>query len=213
MLEEDYLRRMPDPIFFDSPKAFGKWLAKNHDKATELWVGYHKVHTGKPSLTWPQSVDEALCFGWIDGVRRSVDDESYTIRFSPRKPTSIWSAVNIKRATELIAEGRMSNAGHAAFARRDEKRSAIYAYEQQHAALEGEALEAMKADCGAWTFYQSQAPWYRRTTAHWVNSAKKPETRARRLATLMECSRKGERLPQLVALAGKSKKAKRPSGG
>jgi len=106
-----YIALMPDPVFFSSPGEFGKWLARHHDKSTELWVGFHKVHTGEPSLTWPQSVDEALCYGWIDGVRKSLGDDAYMIRFTPRKPTSTWSAVNIKRVPELIAEGRMQPAG------------------------------------------------------------------------------------------------------
>lgn len=190
------------PRFFKRPADFRAWLEENHASESELLVGFCRVATGRPSMTWPQSVDEALCFGWIDGVRRALDEERYTIRFTPRKSRSIWSAVNIKRANELIVEGRMTEAGHAAFAGRDEKRSAIYSYERKTAALDADALRSFKAERAAWQFFEAQAPWYRRTAAHWVTSAKKPETRARRLATLIECSRKGERIPQLARPGG-----------
>jgi uncharacterized protein YdeI (YjbR/CyaY-like superfamily) len=150
-------------------------------------------------MTYPEALDEALAFGWIDGVRRRVDDRVYTIRFTPRKPTSIWSAVNIKRVGELTSAGRMTDAGLAAFAKRDEKRSAMYSYERQHAKLDTAATNAFKADKKAWTFYQSQAPGYQRTSTHWVMSAKRPETRERRLATLIDYSRRGERIPMLTS--------------
>ncbi|HVX38270.1 MAG TPA: YdeI/OmpD-associated family protein, partial [Gemmatimonadaceae bacterium] len=173
------------------------WLVTHHATATELLVGFHKVNTGRPSLTWPQSVDEALCFGWIDGVRRRIDDDSYSIRFTPRKPTSIWSAVNIKRVAELEQQGRMTDAGRAAFARRDPKRSQIYSFERGRVEMDGDALARLKADKQAWAYFESQAPYYRRTSSHWVASAKKPETREKRLQILIDCCRNGERIPPL----------------
>jgi uncharacterized protein YdeI (YjbR/CyaY-like superfamily) len=186
------------PAFFETPAAFRAWLAKNHATKKELLVGFYKVGSGKPSMTWPESVDEALAFGWIDGIRRSLGEEAYTIRFSPRKATSIWSAVNIARVAELTKQGRMSAAGLAAFAARDEKRSAIYSYERKNAELESSRLERLRADAKAWAFYSAQAPWYRRTSAHWVTSAKREATREARLKTLIECSRKGVRIPPLA---------------
>jgi uncharacterized protein YdeI (YjbR/CyaY-like superfamily) len=185
------------PTFFKAPAAFRAWLAKHHATKKELLVGFYKVGSGKPSLTWPESVDEALAFGWIDGVRRRLGEDAYTIRFTPRKPTSTWSTVNIKRVGELTKAGRMTPAGLAAFAKRDEKRSAAYSYERKHAAFDDVQLTRFKADTKAWAFYAAQAPWYRRTTAHWVTSAKRPETRKARLATLIEYSRKESRIPLL----------------
>lgn len=149
-------------------------------------------------MTYKEALDEALAFGWIDGVRRRYDDESYTIRFTPRKPTSIWSAVNIKRVKELETAGRMMPAGLTAFAKRDEKQSAIYSYERDHAELDAESLRVFSENPAALSFHQSQAPWYRRTTAHWISSAKRPETRERRLKTLIDYSARGERLPMLT---------------
>ena len=196
------------PRFFKTPRDFRAWLERHAATEVELLVGFYKVGTGKPSITWKESVDEALAFGWIDGVRRSIDDERYTIRFTPRKPTSIWSAVNIKRVAELTAEGRMTQAGLDAFARRDPKKSAIYAYERGYAELDAATLERLKADEKAWGFYASQAPYYRRITAHWIASAKRPETRERRIATLIARSRKGERIPPLAS-SSSTKKPKR----
>lgn len=187
------------PKFFKTPEDFRAWLTKHHETERELLVGFWKVDSGKPSITWPQSVDEALSFGWIDGVRRRVDDESYTIRFTPRKPTSIWSAVNIKRMKALIEEGRVAPAGHAAFDKRDESRSELYSYERKAAAFDEETLERFAEEKKAWAWYNAQAPWYRRTTAHWVTSAKRPETREKRLLLLIACSKKGERIPGLIA--------------
>ena len=185
-------------VFFKTAAAFRAWLARHHDSATELLVGFHKVGSGRKSVTYQEALDEALSFGWIDGVRRSLDDESYSIRFTPRKPTSIWSAVNIRRVKELEAAGRMEPAALAAFAKRDEKRSAIYSYERGAAVLDGEALETFAASKKALEFYERQAPWYRRTTAHWVSSAKRPETRDKRLRTLIDYSARGERIPMLT---------------
>ena len=187
-----------NPTFFKSAALFRAWLSRHHASEKELLVGFHKVGTGRATMTYKEALDEALAFGWIDGVRRGLDDQSYSIRFTPRKPTSIWSAVNIKRVKELEADGKMTPAGLAAFARRDEKRSAIYSYERGHAELDAESLRAFAENGDALAFYQRQAPWYRRTTAHWLLSAKRSETRARRLRTLIDYSARGERLPLLT---------------
>jgi len=160
------LRAPMKPIYFSGPEAFRAWLAEHHADATEVLVGFHKRATGKPSLTWPQSVDEALCFGWIDGVRKSVDDGRYTIRFTPRQKKSIWSAINIDRVAELEKLGRMRPAGRAAFALRDEARSRIYAYERKTAELPPDLAAKFRADKEAWAFYTTRPSWYQRTTAH-----------------------------------------------
>jgi uncharacterized protein YdeI (YjbR/CyaY-like superfamily) len=185
----------PKARFFRAAGAFHAWLDDNHASESELVVGFYKKDSGKPSITYPEALDEALAYGWIDGIRRGVDAESYTIRFTPRKVRSIWSNVNIKRAGELQAAGRMMAAGLAAFEKRDEKRSGIYSYERSVAALDAAALEAFEADEKASAYWDAQAPSYRRMVAHWLVSAKKPETRARRLATLIDCSRRGKPIP------------------
>src|SRR5262249_7691466 len=149
--------------FFKSPADFRKWLERNHTKAQELWVGYYKKSSGKPSITWPESVDEALCFGWIDGIRKNVDEISYTIRFTHRKQRSIWSAVNIKRAEELIKAGQMQPAGLKAFQGRKEERSGIYAYEQKGQTLDGMYAQQFRANEKAWNFFQVQPSWYQKT--------------------------------------------------
>jgi uncharacterized protein YdeI (YjbR/CyaY-like superfamily) len=178
-----------DAMFFETPAAFHAWLAQRHDSEQELWVGFYKKGSGRPSITWPEAVDEALCFGWIDGLRKTIDEASYRIRFTPRKPTSTWSAVNIRRVAELSAQGRMQPAGLAAFAQRADAKSAIYSYEQRHTAELGEEFEqAFRANAQAWAFFQSQPAWYRRMVAWWVISAKKEETKRRRLATLIDDS-------------------------
>lgn len=184
-----------EPRFFATPADFRKWLEKHHATERELLVGFYKKDSGKPSITWPESVDEALCVGWIDGVRKRIDDESYTIRFTPRKASSTWSAVNIKRITELIAEGRVLPAGLAAFEKRSEKKSGIYAYEQKDAAeLDTAAEKQFRAHKAAWEFFQSQPAGYRKTLTWWVVNAKKEETRQKRLAQLIEASAGGRRL-------------------
>jgi uncharacterized protein YdeI (YjbR/CyaY-like superfamily) len=183
------------PVFFETPDEFRDWLAQHHETAAELLVGFYKRGSGRPSITWPESVDEALCFGWIDGVRRRVDEVSYTIRFTPRRPRSIWSAVNIKRAHELVELGRMRPAGLRAFQARADERSAVYAYEQRQAASLGPELERQfRADEPAWAYFQRQAPSYRQVAIWWVVSAKKEETRQRRLATLIADSAAGRRI-------------------
>jgi uncharacterized protein YdeI (YjbR/CyaY-like superfamily) len=182
--------------FFPTPADFRKWLEKNHDKVPELLVGFYKKGSGKPSITWPESVDEALCFGWIDGIRRTIDDESYSIRFTPRRARSIWSAVNVKRVAELTKLGRMHPAGLRAFEARDPKRSYAYSFEQRKEGrkLAPEYQAKLEANKKAWTFFQAQAPYYQRTASWWVMSAKKEETRLRRLATLIDDSARGRRI-------------------
>jgi uncharacterized protein YdeI (YjbR/CyaY-like superfamily) len=188
-----------EPTFFETPEQFRSWLHANHLAAGELWVGFYKVGTGRPSITWRQSVDEALCVGWIDGIRKRLDDDSYVIRFTPRKPGSNWSAINIRRMGELEAEGRVLPAGAAAFARRRDDKSAIYSYERRHTAeLPAEYEERFRANPAAWDFFQSQPPWYRRTSTHWVISARKEETREKRLSTLIDDSANGRTIAQLT---------------
>ena len=187
------------PKFFPTLNDWRAWLEKNHAKLEELWVGFYKRDSGRPSITWPESVDGALCFGWIDGVRKSIDTASYMIRFTPRKPRSIWSAINLKRVGELQKLGLMHTAGLAAFAKRDGDRSAIYAYEQrQTAKLPPKFEKQFRKQTEAWTFFKSQPPRYQRTSTHWVISAKKEETRLKRLATLIDCSHHKRPIPPLT---------------
>lgn len=187
-----------EPTFFPTPADFRAWLECHHETERELIVGFYKKGTGRPSISWPESVDEALCFGWIDGIRRSLSDEAYTIRFTPRKPTSIWSAVNVARVAELTREGRMREAGLAAFARRTPERTGVYAFERnQTAAFEEEQERAFRADEAAWRWFSAQPPGYRAIATHWVISAKRPETRAKRLAELIQDSRTGLRIKGL----------------
>ena len=181
-----------EPTFFATPAKFRAWLSRHHRTRNELVVGFYKKGSGKPSITWPESVDEALCFGWIDGIRRSLDDERYTIRFTPRRSRSTWSLVNIRRAKELIELGRMRPAGLAAFEALADERSAIYSYEQRHASKLDPSFERrFRANRRAWEIFQTQPPSQRRAAIYWVMSAKKPETRARRLASLIAESAKG----------------------
>ena len=184
--------------FFATPAAFREWLKKNHKTAPELLVGFYKKSSAKPSITWPESVDEALCFGWIDGIRKGVDDISYTIRFTPRRPRSIWSAVNVKRAQELTKLGLMQPAGLAAFQKRREDRSRVYAYEQQERMLDEAYEKKLRANKKAWAFFQTQPAWYQRTASWWVISAKKEETRLKRLATLIADSAAGRTIAPLT---------------
>lgn len=189
---------MPEPTFFATAAAFHRWLARHHATERELLVGFHKVGSGKPSMTWAESVDEALCFGWIDGVRRRVDDETYTIRFTPRKPGSHWSRVNVAHVERLRREGRMRPAGERAFAARDRSKTAQAAYENREAAkLPAAAVRRLKADPAAWAYWQGETPGYRRTAAWWVIRAKREETRERRLATLIADCAAGRRIKPL----------------
>ena len=160
-------------------------------------VRCYKVHAKPKGVTYAQALDEALCFGWIDGVRRSVDAESFSVRFTPRKPKSTWSAVNIRKATELEASGRMRPAGRAAFAAREERRSKRYSYESKPGSLAPALERELRRNSGAWAFFRAQPPSYRRTSIFWVMEAKREVTRARRFATLMDCSADGERIPLL----------------
>jgi uncharacterized protein YdeI (YjbR/CyaY-like superfamily) len=191
-------RKEPQPRFFPTPADWRTWLEKNHAECEELWVGFYKRDSGLPSITWPESVDGALCFGWIDGVRKSIDAHSYKIRFTPRKPRSIWSAINIKRTKDLSKMGLMHPAGKSAFEKRDGDRSAIYAYEQRKSAkLPAQFEKRFRANVDAWKFFQSRPPWYQRTSTYWVVSAKKEETRLKRLETLIDCSARKRNIPSL----------------
>jgi uncharacterized protein YdeI (YjbR/CyaY-like superfamily) len=185
---------MADPKFFATAAAFRRWLARNHDKATELLVGFYKKDSGRPSITWPESVDQALAFGWIDGVRKRIDDVSYTIRFTPRRRGSIWSAINIARVDELTKLGLMEPAGLRAFEQRTAAKSGIYAYENAPRTLSKEDEKKFRANRKAWTYFNAQAPSYQRVAIYWVMGAKREETRARRLALLIADSGEGRRL-------------------
>jgi uncharacterized protein YdeI (YjbR/CyaY-like superfamily) len=182
------------PTFFATAAAFRAWLKKHHKTADELWVGYYRRDCGKPSISWQQSVDEALCFGWIDGIRRRVDDERYTIRFTPRRPGSGWSAINVKMMAALDADGRMTPAGRAVFEARKDKQSGGYSYERREASFDAPRLKAFQKNNGAWTFFEAQPPGYRRTLAWWVMSAKQEDTRDRRLAKLIASSAAKKRI-------------------
>ena len=174
------------PRFFATPSEFRRWLEKNHRRAVVLWVGFHRKASGKPSITWPESVDQALCFGWIDGLRKGIDEASYMIRFTPRKADSTWSAINIRRAKELRHLGLMTPAGLRAYEKRVPDKSAIYSYEQRHnARLSAVQERQFRANQKAWESFCARPAWYQRTATYWVASAKKEETRARRLATLI----------------------------
>jgi uncharacterized protein YdeI (YjbR/CyaY-like superfamily) len=192
------------PKFFPSPSAWHAWLEEHHLKHEELCVGFYKVGSGKPSITWPEAVDGALCFGWIDGVRKSLDESRYVIRFTPRRPNSIWSAVNIKRVAELTSLNLMRPAGVQAFERRTGNRSEIYAYEQRMGAQLSAAYEKkFRANKKAWKYFQAQPPWYRRTASWRVISAKREETRLKRLAQLIKDSEHERAIPELRRAAGK----------
>jgi uncharacterized protein YdeI (YjbR/CyaY-like superfamily) len=199
---------VPEPrdiVYFPSPAAFRAWLRRHATTATEVWVGYHRKHTGQPSLTWPQSVDEALCVGWIDGVRKTVDADRYTIRFTPRKTGSHWSRVNIARMAALEAEGRVRPAGRAAFAARRDERSARATYERTEPAVLDTTLEKrFRTQRAAWDFFMAQPPGYRRTAIHWIVSAKREETRVRRLDQLIADSAAHRRLGLLSRPDGSS---------
>lgn len=182
------------PKFFKSQREFRKWLERNHGRADEIFVGFRKKGSAVPSVTYKQAVDEALCFGWIDGVRRSIDADSYANRFTPRRPGSAWSAINITRVKDLLAEGRMHAAGIAAFEKRDEERAGEYSYERKTAQLDAASKKAFRAKKAAWEFFHQQPASYRRLNTHWVMSAKRQETKQRRLDTLIEASKHKVRL-------------------
>ena len=189
------------PRFFRNATAFRAWLEKHHASETELWLGFYKAATGKGGISYKESVDEALCFGWIDGVRKSLDAESYVQRFTPRTAKSYWSAVNTKRAHELIAAGRMHPAGRAAFDRRDAAATARYSFERDAAELSPADLTRFKQNPKAWAYFESEARWYRHVAVYWVVSAKREETRERRLAALIADSAQGRRISAVPAPA------------
>ena len=191
--------------FFKSASEFRKWLAKQHDKVTELWLGFYKKGSGKATLTYQEALDEALCFGWIDGVRKSLDEDSYMIRFSPRKSRSIWSRVNVKRAAELKRTGRMMPSGLAAFAARDSRRSGIYSFENAPRELHPDYQERFRKKPSAWSFFKSQPPGYQRTAIFWIMSAKREDTRISRLARLIADSARGFRLGIVTGTTKKPK--------
>lgn len=186
-----------DPLFFKTPADFRAWLEKNHGKQEVQWVGYYKVATGRESIRWEESVEEALCFGWIDGLRKSIDEESYKIRFTPRRPDSHWSRKNIETVEKLLEEGRMQPAGREAWEQREEKNSARASYERGELSLKKEYEERIRAHPEAWTFFQELAPSYTRSSVKWVMSAKQEKTRRRRLGILIESCKKGEKIPLL----------------
>ncbi len=189
---------MPKPenvIFFATPAELRAWFEANHATAADLWVGYHRKWTGRPSISWQDLVDQELCFGWIDSVRYSLDDERSAQRVTPRRKRSTWSAINIKRFAELEAMGLVHPNGRAAFERRDEARSRIYAYENRSLGFDEPTEARFREQKKAWAFFETQAPSYRKTAAFWVMSAKQEATRARRLIALIDSSTKGERLP------------------
>ena len=188
---------MIKPKFFAKPELFRKWLDKNHEKKEELWVGFYKVASGLPSVTWSESVDQALCYGWIDGIRKSIDEKSYMIRFTPRKPKSIWSAVNIKKVGELSKQDLMQPAGLAAYEKCDEKNSKIYSFEQKSVKLDKTYMIEFKKNKKAWKYYEASAPSYKKQTTWWVMSAKREDTRLRRLGILIEHSANEEKIPQV----------------
>jgi len=188
-----------EPKFFTSPEKFRQWLQRNHDSANELLVGFHKKDSGKKSITYAEALDEALCFGWIDGVRKRLDETSYTIRFTPRKPKSIWSNVNVKHVERLKKEGRMAEPGLKVYAQRDPKRTGIYAFENRPKEFSPEYEKKFRANKAAWEFFQTIPPSLRNTYIFWIMGAKKEETQLHRLELLIESSAKGVRYGKFLA--------------
>ncbi|CAL1516432.1 YdeI/OmpD-associated family protein [Chitinophaga sp. MM2321] len=186
-----------EPIFFETSAAFRSWLKKHHHKETALVVGYYKVGSGKKSMSWSESVDEAICYGWIDGVRKGIDAESYYIRFTPRKPRSIWSAVNIKKVEDLTRQGLMMPAGIAAFNKREESRSRVYSHEKEEVKFSAAFEAQFKANKKAWEYFQSMPPSYRKPATHWVMSAKQAATSEKRLAELIRDCEAGKKIKVL----------------
>lgn len=185
------------PEFFSTKSELRKWFFKNHNKKDELLVGYYKKSSGKPSVTWEESVDEALCFGWIDGIRKSVDESSYTIRFTHRKDSSKWSTKNINRVEELIKLNLMQPSGLAVYKKRKEENSHTYSFEQRIIELDDIFEKILRRNNKAWKFFSSQIPSYRNPSIHWVMSAKQEQTRLKRLETLIKCSEAGELIPPM----------------
>ena len=187
---------MSDPIYFGSPQEFYDWLEENHQTADEVYVGFHKQHTGKRAMSWSEAVDQALCFGWIDGRVKKIDDDRYMQRFTPRKPTSNWSKVNVEKVGRLIEDGRMRPAGLAAFEQRTDERTGVYSFERD-SKLSPEFEARLRANEAAAEYFESRPPWYRRTAVHLVMSAKREDTRERRLEQLIEDSAAGRDIKQL----------------
>lgn len=187
--------------FFRTPADFREWLERHHADTGELWVGYYKKNSGRQSVTWPETVDQALCFGWIDGIRKSIDETAYAIRFTPRKTTSTWSNVNINRARELAAQGLMHPAGLRAFEARKENKSGIYSYEQRTENLPEPFGSMLKENKAAWDFFHTQPSSYRRAAGWWIVSARKEETRLKRLERLIHHSAEGRRIPQFTRIS------------
>ena len=183
-----------DPVYFNDQDEFRQWLEKNHDKESEIIAGYYKVGTGKPSMTWSESVDQAICYGWIDGIRRSVDKERYTIRFTPRRPGSIWSNVNIRKAEELKKRGLMKKPGLEVYNNRKDAKSGLYSFENEITSLDKRFEKVFKTSKSAWEFFLKQAPSYRKTRIHWIMSAKQEATRLARLNKLIRASGEHKRL-------------------
>jgi uncharacterized protein YdeI (YjbR/CyaY-like superfamily) len=181
----------PKPIFFKSPQEFYDWLEENHESETEVYVGFHKTHTGKRAMSWSEAVDQALCFGWIDTRTNSIDEDRYMQRFTPRKPGSNWSKINVEKVAKLKEAGLMRPAGLAAFDKRSDERTGVYSFERENATLPAEYEEQLRANPAAAEYFDARPPWYRRTATHWVTSAKREETRLRRLAQLIEDSAAG----------------------
>jgi uncharacterized protein YdeI (YjbR/CyaY-like superfamily) len=182
---------LSEPIFFESPQAFYDWLEEHHETADEVYVGFHKQHTGRRAMSWSEAVDQALCFGWIDGRANSIDEDRYMQRFTPRRPGSNWSKINVEKVERLKEAGLMRPAGLAAFERRTHDRTGVYSFEREDAELPPEYEARLRANQAAAEYFDAKAPWYRRTAAHWVMSAKREETRERRLAQLIEDSANG----------------------
>ena len=186
------------PKFFSSPDEFRKWLEPNHDRESELLVGFHKKSSGKKSITYAEALDEALCFGWIDGVRKSLNETSYVQRFTPRKPKSIWSLINVRHVERLKKEGRMHPAGLEAYARRDPKRTGIYSFENEPHKLAPAYEKRFRENKNAWKFFEAQPPYYKKLMIFRIMSAKKEETRLRRLEQTIESSAQGKRVGLLT---------------
>jgi uncharacterized protein YdeI (YjbR/CyaY-like superfamily) len=196
------------PTFFATPQDFRSWLEAHHATERELLVGFYKRGFGKPSISWPESVDEALCFGWIDGVRKSLSEEAYSIRFTPRRATSIWSAINVARVAALESLGRMAPAGRRAFAARTPERTGVYSHDRSEPAqFTTVQLQRLRAHPAAAAFFDAQPPWYRRTATHWVVSAKREDTRERRLDQLIADSAESRTIGALTRSPGKRKPA------
>jgi uncharacterized protein YdeI (YjbR/CyaY-like superfamily) len=197
------------PRFFESAAQFRAWLDANHASAAVLWIGFYKAHTRRGGLTYPEAVEEALCYGWIDGLKKRLDDDAFVQRFTPRRATSMWSAINLRKVERLVSAGRMHAAGLAVYEARDPRRALQYSFERtQPAELDAALARRFRANRAAWRFFESQPPGYRRVALHWVMSAKKPETRAKRLDHLIAESARALRLP---ALAGAPRRADRDS--